>query len=162
VKTQKGFTLIELLIVVAIIGILSAIAVPLYRQAVLRGHVSALATDARAVYTAFKQHHIDHSMYPYASASPKFELDTFEPLGSMGYYDGGVASKLLNDRADAYDSPDDQGDNREFWLEMTLEFDPSVRFLICDSDDAPLSGGVYLDGVFLYRDGVLTPIEDVL
>jgi hypothetical protein len=98
-------------------------------------------------------------MYPYASNNPPFQLDTFEPLVSLGYYNGRVMEKLQNGRADAYDSPDDLSTNREFWLELTLEKDPTVRFLIADSDDAPLAGGDYVDGVFLYRNGTVTPIH---
>lgn len=158
---QKGFSLVELLITVAIIAILMAITIPLMKEALLRAHISAVATDAKAIYVAFKRHHIDKSMYPNASELPAFDVDTFEPLVSLQYYDGRVLPKLLGHKADGYDSPDDMGPNQEFWLEMTLAYDPTVRFLVSDSDDAPLAGGGYFDGIFLFRDGTLTPITQL-
>jgi hypothetical protein len=120
-----------------------------------------LTTDAKAIYLAFKQYNIDFSAYPNAEDAPNFQLDTMEPLVSLGYYTGSVSTKLAGNQADGYDSPDDQGQNQEFWLEFTLDFDPTIRYLVADSDDAPLSGGDYFDGVYLYRDGVLTPLYAV-
>jgi prepilin-type N-terminal cleavage/methylation domain-containing protein len=157
----RGFTLIELLIVVTIIGVLAAIAIPTLQSAILRAQVAAVAAECKTIQTAFKQHYVDEDKYPYASAAPAFQLDTFEPLRSMDYYSGDITKKLLGGKADAYDSPDDQGENREFWLEMTLKYDPSIRFLVADSDDAPLAGGQYVDGIYLYRNGVLTRIHDI-
>ena len=59
----KGFTLIELLIVVAIIAILAAIAVPNFLEAQTRAKVSRAKADMRSVATALEAYYVDNNKY---------------------------------------------------------------------------------------------------
>lgn len=60
----QGFTLIELLIVVAIIGILAAIAVPNFLNAQVRAKISACYSDMRALGSAIEMYRIDNAGHP--------------------------------------------------------------------------------------------------
>ena len=61
---KRGFTLIELLIVVAIIAILAAIAVPNFLEAQTRSKVSRVKADMRSMATALEAYYVDSNAYP--------------------------------------------------------------------------------------------------
>ncbi|EXJ09749.1 Pilin [Nitrincola nitratireducens] len=63
-KRQQGFTLIELMIVVAIIGILAAIALPAYQDYTKRAHVSEGLSLAGAARTAVTEFYSSRAAWP--------------------------------------------------------------------------------------------------
>ena len=87
-RRQSGFTLIELLIVIAIIGILAAIAIPNLLNAVQRGKQKRTMSDMRALATAIEAYALDESAYPaaacasgiYTSASLTLSTNSFTNL----------------------------------------------------------------------------------
>ena len=68
-RRQSGFTLIELLIVIAIIGILAAIAIPNLLNAVQRGKQKRTMSDMRALATAVEAYAVDNNNYPAAACN---------------------------------------------------------------------------------------------
>ena len=68
-RRQSGFTLIELLIVIAIIGILAAIAIPNLLNAVQRGKQKRTMSDMRALATAVEAYAVDNNVYPAATCN---------------------------------------------------------------------------------------------
>jgi type II secretion system protein G len=63
-RKNRGFTLIELLIVVAIIGIIAAIAIPNLLNAINRGRQKRSMADLRTIGTAVEAYAVDMAFYP--------------------------------------------------------------------------------------------------
>lgn len=68
-RVQQGFTLIELMIVVAIIGILAAIAIPAYQDYTKRAHVSEGLSLAAGAKTAVSEFYSTNNAWPTDNAS---------------------------------------------------------------------------------------------
>jgi type II secretion system protein G len=63
-RSRRGFTLIELLIVVGIIAILAAIAMPNFLEAQVRAKIARVKADMRTVSVAWEAYAIDNNRYP--------------------------------------------------------------------------------------------------
>lgn len=79
---RRGFTLIELLIVVAIIAILAAIAVPNFLEAQVRSKVSRVKSDQRVMATALEAYYVDYNTYTRDNDS---DLDVLDG-GALAYH----------------------------------------------------------------------------
>jgi len=73
---RKGFTLIELLIVVVIIGILAAIAIPKFANTKAKAYVTAMKSDLRNLVTAEEAFFSDSSKYTQTVSDLKFNSST--------------------------------------------------------------------------------------
>jgi type IV pilus assembly protein PilA len=88
---KKGFTLIELLIVVVIIGILAAIAIPRFGETRERAFRSSVTSDLRNIQTLQEQYYFDNDYIYGAETDIAFdhsdgvEITTWTTTGSTGY-----------------------------------------------------------------------------
>jgi type IV pilus assembly protein PilA len=95
-RKQKGFTLIELMIVIAIIGILAAVALPIYQDFIARSQVAEGMATASAVKTSISEHYMSQGAMPtgniYGSTTDGRYTDTVAHADNTGV----ITVTLLN------------------------------------------------------------------
>lgn len=104
-----AFTLIELLIVVAIIGILAAIALPNFLEAQIRAKVARAQSEERILADAFDSYSMDHGSYPPSEATSANGYGGYRYLTTPVSYlhaklDDPFTIKYVNNRRNDYDT----------------------------------------------------------
>jgi type IV pilus assembly protein PilA len=88
-KTRRGFTLIELLIVVVIIGILAAIAIPKFANTKSKAYIAAMKSDLRNLVTAEESYFADSAKYATDTTNGlKFKPSTGVSMPTIATYSG--------------------------------------------------------------------------
>ena len=92
-RNEKGFTLIELMIVIAIIGILAAIAIPQFNAYRARSYNAGALSDLRNIQTAMEAYYVDFQHYPKDITPTETETDLTTNYGYQPT--NGVAGGLI-------------------------------------------------------------------
>lgn len=103
VHARKGFTLIELLIVVVIIGILAAIAIPKFSNTKEKAHVAAMKSDLRNLVTAEESFFADSVKYTADITQLKYRPSTGVWTPSIvvgpGFWTAGVTHTQVTNKS---------------------------------------------------------------
>jgi prepilin-type N-terminal cleavage/methylation domain-containing protein len=103
-SSNRGFTLIELMIVIAILGILLAIAIPAYRDYLVRARVSealVLSSPAKLVVSEYR---ISNADWPSDNATAGYQTGESTYVASISISAGGIVTMLMRNSPELGDA----------------------------------------------------------
>ena len=170
IKNKKGFTLLELLVVVLIIGILAAIAMPQYKRAVMKARLSTGIPLTESLFQAEQAYYLAHNEYalnlddldlevPHDDSCERWQDSTGSGYtcnwGSLNIQGNGTSFVFLYPPiwdADGDDYKCYTGYLRILIVDDTGEYQPNERYCLAKTDNRPANGacldlgGTYANG----------------
>ena len=145
-RRQAGFTMVEMLIVVAIVGLLASIAVPVFARSIKKAHRNAVGQSMLQVHDAMARYYADNGAFPV------LDPETFEQLVSNGYLKDAdtLLSKCKDGEVWLYFSFGEFG----WWLVVYPKGDTESSIFtghISLPAADPMAPGINLDGVYWYN-----------
>jgi len=134
------------MIVVVIISLVSALAIPVYEQALENSHRSALQADCYQLYQSLMKYQFDHDKFP---SEAEFDLQTLAPLSNEGYFNAAATftNRMKDNKLVLYLAPDVDGADTQFIAVVRAEIDPDSIFAVVYTNIVE-DDGDWVDGVY--------------
>lgn len=146
-RENRGITLLEVMIVMAILFLLTSIAIPLYANALRQAREKALVADCRDLFGALTRYYVDHGAYPSES---DLDTQTLSPLSTQEYLSATTpfTRKLEGNRLTFYFAPDVDGEDQQFIVVARHARDLSIIVAVVSTDIIDEDGD-WIEGVFV-------------